>query len=121
MSTARARALRKLMPKAEQRLWQLLRRRQLDGFRFRRQHPVPPYFLDFFCFDQQLAIELDGWQHHSDEARVYDAKRTEFLAMHGIAVLRFTNEDLFDQPDSVIDAIHQALLERRRSRDEATS
>ncbi|MFT3810207.1 MAG: DUF559 domain-containing protein [Micropepsaceae bacterium] len=116
MSTARARALRKLMPKAEQRLWQLLRRKQLDGFRFRRQHPVPPYFLDFFCFTEQLAIELDGWQHHSDEARAYDAARTAFIAVCGITVIRFTNEDLFAQPDQVIDAIHQALQERRRAR-----
>ena len=116
MSTARARALRKLMPKAEQRLWHLLRRKQLDGYRFRRQHPVPPYFLDFFCFTEQLAIELDGWQHYSDEARAYDAARTAYLTARGIHVIRFTNEDLFDQPDRVIDAIHQALLERRRAR-----
>ncbi len=109
------------MPKAEKRLWQLLRRKQLDGFRFRRQHPVPPYFLDFFCFDEQLAIELDGWQHHSDEARAYDEARSAYLAVRGIQVIRFTNEDLFDHPDGVVYAIHSALIERRRERDRAAS
>ncbi len=101
------------MPKAEKRLWQLLRRKQLDGFRFRRQHPVAPYFLDFFCFDALLAVELDGWQHYSDEARAHDARRTEFLEARGIRVVRFTNEDLFDQPDRVVTAIHAALAENR--------
>lgn len=110
MSTVRARALRKVMPEAEKKLWALLRRKQLDGFRFRRQHPVPPYFLDFYCFAQKLAVELDGWQHGDDAAQAYDTRRDAYIAARGIRVLRFWNEDVFDHADDVVAAIYAALM-----------
>ncbi len=109
MSITRARNLRKAMPEAEKRLWALLRRKQLDGFRFRRQHPVGPYVIDFFCFGSKLAVELDGWQHGEAEARAYDARRTRWLQAQGIEVIRFWNEDVFDAPDAVVYAIYRAL------------
>ena len=109
MSIERARSLRKVMPEAEKRLWALLRRKQLEGYRFRRQHPVKPYFIDFFCFAEKLAVELDGWQHAEAEARAHDARRDAYLAARGIRVIRFTNEDVFDQPDSVVYAVYRAL------------
>lgn len=69
MANAHARALRRTMTDAERRLWALLRRKQLSGFRFRRQHPVAPFILDFFCLGEKLAVELDGGQHFDDAAR----------------------------------------------------
>jgi very-short-patch-repair endonuclease len=97
------------MTDAERRLWALLRRKQLQGYRFRRQHPVEPYILDFYCFAEKLAVELDGSQHYDEEALAYDARRTAFLAVQGIRVLRFPNEDVFKRPDDVVDRIARAL------------
>ena len=109
MANANARALRRGQTEAERRLWWLLRRKQLEGFRFRRQHPVDPYILDFYCWEQKLAIELDGSQHYDDEALAYDARRTAFLAGQGIRVLRFPNEAVFNYADDVVYAILWAL------------
>ena len=97
------------MPEAEKKLWRLLRRKQLDGFRFRRQHPVDPYIIDFFCFAHQLGVELDGWQHGEDGAKAYDARRAAYLEQRGIRIIRFWNEDVFDHPDDVLYAIYHAL------------
>jgi type I restriction enzyme M protein len=97
------------MTDAERRLWALLRRKQLQGYRFRRQHPVEPYILDFYCFAEKLAVELDGSQHYDEEALAYDIRRTAFLAAQGIRVLRFPNADVFKRPDDVVDRIARAL------------
>jgi very-short-patch-repair endonuclease len=112
MPNPNARALRRTMTDAEQRLWWLLRRRHLAGYRFRRQHPVEPYILDFFCFAESLAVELDGGQHFTDAALAYDARRTAFLATQGIRVLRFQNEEVFKHPDDVVEAIYRTLVRR---------
>lgn len=89
MANLNARALRWTMTDAERRLWALLRRKQLQGYRFRRQHPVEPYILDFYCFAEKLAVELDGSQHASAEGLAYDGRRGALLAVQGIRVLRF--------------------------------
>ena len=102
MPNANARALRWTMTDAERRLWALLRRKQLEGFRFRRQHPVEPYILDFYCFAEKLAVELDGGQHFEDEALAYDARRAAFLMKKGVRVLRFQNEEVFRRPDDMV-------------------
>jgi very-short-patch-repair endonuclease len=92
---------------AEQRLWQLLRRRQVDGLRFRRQFPVGPYFADFFCPAARLAVELDG-DSHVDRVRK-DRLRDTFFRRRGITVLRIPNRVLLHQPDLAIDLIRSAL------------
>lgn len=110
-----ARDLRHATTDAEQRLWYLLRNRRLDGFKFRRQHPVPPYVLDFYCDLQRLAIELDGGQHVDAAAR--DVRRDGFLRGHGIRVLRFWNDAVFKETETVLGVIWTALQEELPSSD----
>jgi very-short-patch-repair endonuclease len=107
-----ARNLRQSSTDAEQHLWRLLRNRRLTGHKFRRQHPIPPYVLDFYCHAKKLAIELDGGQHNTDEARAHDEIRTRFLASRGIHVLRFWNDAVLTETDAVLEAIHKALTAR---------
>jgi very-short-patch-repair endonuclease len=86
---------------------QRLRRRQIDGFQFRRQFPIGPYFADFFCVHARLAIEVDGESHRGRERR--DRLRDSFFRRRGIAVLRFTNQQIDEHPERVLDAIRAAL------------
>src|SRR5579871_941304 len=86
--TARARRLRSSMTDAETRLWRALRRDQLMGFHFRRQHPVGPFTLDFYCSSLRLAVELDGGQH-AERRKKADERRTRWLAERDIVVIRY--------------------------------
>ena len=104
-----ARELRQYSTDAEQKLWSALRDRRMAGVKFRRQHPVKPYILDFYCHELKLAIELDGGQHNTDEGRAHDEQRSRFLAEQGIQVLRFWNNDVFQQPEAVLQAIFNAV------------
>jgi very-short-patch-repair endonuclease len=104
-----ARQLRRDMTDAEHALWRHLRRRQLLGHRFRRQHPVGPYIVDFVCLEQQIVIELDGSQH-ADSAT--DASRDAFLAASGFRILRFWNNDALTRTDDVLDAVLRALSQQ---------
>ncbi|HEY9286922.1 MAG TPA: DUF559 domain-containing protein [Candidatus Dormibacteraeota bacterium] len=103
----RARQLRRDQTDAEQRLWRLLRNRQINGLRFRRQFPIGPYFVDFACTTRRLVIELDGSQHM--HAAAYDNQRTAFLATKGYKVLRFWDNDVLIHPEEVAEAIRLAL------------
>lgn len=105
-----AREMRGNMTDAESLLWQLLRNRRLAGAKFRRQHPVGCYILDFYCHDRKLAIELDGGQHA--EETDYDRVRDEWLNSHGIKVMRFWNNQMLLETESVAEAIFQALGSR---------
>ena len=108
---ANARRLRRGMTDSEQALWRRLRNGHVEGFKFRCQHPVPPYVLDFYCERARLAVKVDGAQQHSMTA---DVARTAFLRSHGIAILRFHSNDVLQQTDAVIEAIwnhlHHATL-----------
>ncbi len=107
-SLAFRRTLRRLSTEAEQRLWSILRRGAL-GERFRRQHPVGPYVLDFFCPAQRLAIELDGGQHWCGDRPDLDHLRTAFLSSRGIRTLRFSNAELFEDTEAVVRVIFEAI------------
>lgn len=74
----------------------------MNGRKFRRQHPVQPYILDFYCLDLQLGLELDGSQHRSEDGQKRDAVRTAFLIQKGIQLLRFTNHDVLTNLDGVL-------------------
>jgi len=105
----RARDLRKSQTDAEQLFWSLLRDRRFGDFKFRRQYPLDPYVLDFYCEEKNLAIELDGGQHNLEQSRRADERRTRHIERHGIRVLRFWNDDALHDTDSVLEAIWIAL------------
>jgi len=109
MSVAQARRLRRTMTDVERKLWQLLRGRQLESHKFRRQHPIGPYVLDFFCEQVGLAIELDGDQHGHPASTAKDAARTVWLNDHGVRVIRFWNEDIRRDINPALEIILQAL------------
>jgi very-short-patch-repair endonuclease len=100
-----ARQLRQSSTDAELRLWHHLRGSRLGGFKFRRQHPIPPYMLDFFCVSTRIAVELDGSQHSVSA----DLERTRFLERQGIGILRFWDNDVLNKTEAVLEAILQAL------------
>jgi len=90
---------------AEIKLWGRLQRSNLDGYKFRRQHSVGPYILDFYCPSEKLAIELDGDSHFTNEAITYDIARTAYLNALNIKVIRFLNTDVFDNLIEVCERI----------------
>src|SRR4030095_9375847 len=108
---ANARALRKNKTDTEELLWQLLRNRQLNGFKFRRQHPLHKGFiLDFYCVEVKLAVELDGAPHLEQEQKEYDEGRTYELKEYGIRVIRFWNEEVKKNTEEVLMKIAKACL-----------
>ncbi len=106
---AYARDLRGRMTDAEALLWMLLRNRRIAGAKFRRQHPVGRYILDFYCDEKKLGVELDGGQH--GEAVVYDQQRDGWLRGQGILVLRFWNNQMLAETEAVMEVIYWALVE----------
>ena len=103
--TSRSRALRKNATDAERKLWSIVRRRQLNGFKFRKQVEIDGYIVDFLCAEQRLIIEVDGGQH--SPAR--DARRTAFLQSQGFRLIRFWNNDVLQNLDGVRTTIEEAL------------
>ncbi len=104
-----ARELRKRMTDAETLLWHCLRGKRLDGFRFRKQHPIGRYVLDFYCVSKKLAIELDGGQHNTPEGLAQDRERTAWLSAQGIRVVRFGNREVLSNLEDVLDRIWKLL------------
>jgi very-short-patch-repair endonuclease len=105
-----ARKLRKNLTEAEQRLLSRLRRRQLDGYKFRRQHPIGIYVCDFICLEAMVIVELDGSQHLDRAPQ--DLHRDAFLKANGFRVLRFWNGDVLARTENVLDTIFEALQRR---------
>ena len=103
-------SLRQNLTDAEHKLWQELRGRRLRGFKFRRQHPIEHYVADFACISVKLIIEVDGATHSEAPELEYDEKRTLFLQSLGWHVIRFTNTEVFDDCDGVVEATYEALL-----------
>ncbi len=104
--TNSARALRRRMTEAERRIWYFLRGRHLVGFKFRRQHPIGPYVVDFVCLAHKLVIELDGSQHAADPN---DLRRDAFLHRNGYRVLRFWNNEALSHTAAVCESILRAV------------
>jgi len=97
---------------AERKLWSVLRGHQVAGLRFRRQQPIGPYVVDFYCSAAKLIIELDGDQHGEDRHVRYDAARTQWLLARGYRVLRFPNGEFLKTPQIVLDGIAHVLEAR---------
>lgn len=102
-----AQGLRQQATDAEQVLWQRLRNRQIGQAKFRRQHPIGPYVVDFVCLQHRLVIEVDGSQHAEQQER--DERRTQFLASQGFRVLRFWNNQVLLKTEAVLEVILAAL------------
>ena len=110
LRTKRARALRNNMTGTERRLWAHLRGRRLEGWKFRRQHPIGEYIVDFYCPAARLVIELDGYSHSFDQQIAYDEARQRWLEFQDYKVLRFAS-DYGEQHfiERVVETIYQAL------------
>jgi ATP-dependent helicase HrpA/adenine-specific DNA-methyltransferase len=106
------RILRKQPTWAEKLMWRWLRGRRFNGYKFRRQHPVGKYWLDFFCEEARLSVELDGSGHGHPEQQAHDAERANFLETQGIRELRFWNSRLRREAESIRTMIFNALQER---------
>ena len=94
----------------EQYFWQAVKGKQL-GFKFRRQHGIGPYIVDFYCPERKLVIELDGYSHFSVEGRQYDAQRDTYIQGLGIRVLRFSNMDVMHNLEGVLQIVLSVLTE----------
>lgn len=105
MASTRARQLRSNPTEAEKRIWHYLRDKQVGGFRFRRQQPIGPYIVDFFCPQAKLIVEIDGGQHSPER----DDKRSRWLEGRGYRVIRFWNNDVLGNAEGVWTALTEVL------------
>jgi len=108
-----AKSMRTNATDAENLIWQLLRAKRFMNLKFRRQHVISPYIVDFYCHEIGLVIELDGSQHGNDDAIEYDAERTKFLEALGLKVVRYWNHDVLGQTDVVLEHLWQICYEMK--------
>ena len=100
--TILARNLRKYSTIQERRLWNLLKNRQFHNLKFKRQQPVGDYIVDFICKEAKIIIEIDGGQHNEPENIEYDKTRTEYLNTLGYKVIRFWNNEIYENIEGVV-------------------
>lgn len=112
--TIRRRQLRNSMPRAEIFLWARLKNKQIMGYKFRRQHSLGYYVLDFYCPKLKLAIEVDGDSHFTEEAKKYDLRRENYIKSFGIRFLRVTNLDVYNNMDGIIEEIMETIKKLSR-------
>jgi ATP-dependent DNA helicase RecG len=105
-----ARQNRKVSTEAEEILWNNLRSRRLNGFKFRRQQPMGSFILDFFCLEKNLAIEVDGGYHDEEKQKIYDEQRTIDLEALHVTVVRFSNDEVINSLQFVLDTIVSHLI-----------
>ena len=110
-----ARDLRRHMNLAEQLVWSKVRAHRMGGRKFRRQHPIGQYIVDFVCLEARLVIEIDGETHGNDSREALDAQRTAFLEKQGFRVLRFWNDYVYTNLDGVTEVIYDALNPSERA------
>ncbi len=111
----KARELRRNQTEAESNLWRYLRNRQLHGYKFRRQMPIGKYIVDFACVSLKMIVEIDGSQHMQNTD--YDESRTEYLNKQGYKVIRFWNNEILTQIESVLEALTLTLTLSQRERE----
>jgi very-short-patch-repair endonuclease len=109
---SRARELRQSQTPAEQALWAVLRDRQLEFLKFRRQYPIGIFIADFCCCERKLIVELDGDVHDVRQQRAWDENRDAYLRQRGFRILRFRNEAILEDPGSVLRQILEAVSNR---------
>ncbi len=108
-SIKNARSLRKNATVAERILWDSLRGRRLNGWKFRRQHPIGQFVIDFFCREKCVAVELDGEVHTQIEVADHDVERDKFLRLQGVKILRFTNNQVLEDLPRVLEEIKKVM------------
>ena len=108
-----ARKSRQVTTDAELLLWNRLRNRQLPGFKFRRQHQFGEYIADFYCHEAKLVIECDGGVHSAVETWNQDQSRDAYMSSLGLRVLRFTNEQVLNETEAVLNVIGKYLREAK--------
>jgi len=101
----RRKYLRNFATEAEQRLWFALRKRNLGGYKFRRQYGIGRFIVDFFCPERRLVVEVDGAQHFEPAQLQYDAERTAHLNTHDIRVVRVTNAEVMNEMEAILEKI----------------
>ena len=106
--------LRKNPTKAEELLWHRLRNNQIEGVHFRRQHPFNKYVPDFYAHSVKLVIELDGSIHEEKSVKFTDQDREMNLSLHCLFILRFPNEDVYNNIDTVVSDIREAVIELKQ-------
>ena len=109
----KAKYLRENMTMAELKLWELLKNKQLQGLRFRAQHPIDIFIADFYCHSLKLVIEIDGGIHLNVEQKEYDIGREAEMNYWGIKIIRFTNEEIGEDIDQVIREINDICVKRK--------
>ncbi|MGE5420552.1 MAG: endonuclease domain-containing protein, partial [Chloroflexota bacterium] len=102
--------MRKNPTDAEQAMWKILRNYRHSGFLFRRQHPIEFYVADFYCHKLRLVIEVDGEIHEDEEIQIHDDGRTGEMERFGIKVIRFTNDQVLNDPKSISDQINSLII-----------
>lgn len=110
-SFEKARELRNRGTPSERLLWERLRNKQLDGYKFRRQHPVSIFIVDFYCHELKFVIELDGEYHLSPQQQAKDMDRTEILRSNGLQVIRFNNDEVETDLNRVLQHIKICIKE----------
>jgi phosphoribosylformylglycinamidine synthase subunit PurQ / glutaminase len=105
----RTRELRHESTEAEKQLWQAIRNRTVEGAKFRRQHTIGPFVVDFICMESRLILEVDGTVHDQPDQRDYDEARQQYLEGHGYRVIRFKNAAVLETLETVVDQIRLAL------------
>jgi len=106
---------------AEDRMWYLLRAHRFQGYKFRRQHKIGPFIVDFVCLSSKLIIEVDGDTHGNDEAERSDARRQNWLERQGFQVLRFDNGYIYEEPGGVWEMIDEVISGRMKPSDYSPS
>ena len=102
-SFIKAKYLRRNMTTAERRLWDFLKNKELLGYKFRRQHPIHIYIVDFYCHELRLIIEIDG-EYHNEGAQIgKDLERSDLLKFQGLQLIRFTNEEVINSTEKVLE------------------
>ena len=107
-----AKKLRTNLTAAEEQLWLAVKNNQIEGYKFRRQHPLSIYIADFYCHALKLVIEIDGGYHLDEEQRLLDEKRTSDIEFQGLKVIRFTNDEVLLQLPEVLDTIKAFIATR---------
>jgi very-short-patch-repair endonuclease len=104
-----AKKLRENPTQAEEAMWLSLNNNQLDGYKFRRQHPLLNYVADFYCHQLKLVIEIDGEYHQTVEQKKLDNERTENIEFQGLKLIRFTNEEVISDIFAVLDKVKEFI------------